>query len=117
MEHNILLIGDSFNWVKIVSCNLRDEIEKYQKTLSSANLNFYMSWFFMDAFCVYSPFLTLNWFQKEEFLPINIYLSNIWEDKFIPQVYELCDLFIGSMYFKFFKVDAPALSKGARELI
>ena len=71
----------------------------------------------MDAFYAYSPFLTLNWFQKEESLPVNIYLSNIWEDKFIPRVYELCDLFIGSMYFNFFKVDAPTFSKGARELI
>ena len=41
----------------------------------------------------------------------------MWEDKFIPQVYELCDLLIRSMYFKFFKVDAPAFSRCSRELI
>ena len=84
MEHNILLIGDSFNWRKIVSCNFRDKIEKYQKTSSSLNPTFYMFGFFMDALCPYSPFLNLNWFRKEESLPVNIYLSNMWKDKFIP---------------------------------
>ena len=41
----------------------------------------------------------------------------MWEDNFILWVYELCDLFLGSMYFKIFKVDAPRFSIGARELI
>ena len=35
MAQHIFLTGDSFNWAQILSCNLRDEIQKYQKT--SAN--------------------------------------------------------------------------------
>ena len=41
----------------------------------------------------------------------------MWDGNFIPRVYELCDLFFGSMYYKIFKVDAPAFSESARELI
>ena len=41
----------------------------------------------------------------------------MWDGNFIPHVYELCDLFLGSMYYNIFKVDAPAFSKSAREMI
>ena len=41
----------------------------------------------------------------------------MWDVNFIPRVYELCDLFLGSMYSKIIKVDALAFSEKARELI
>ena len=41
----------------------------------------------------------------------------MWDDNFIHRVYELCDLFLESMYYNIFKVDALAFSKSARELI
>ena len=41
----------------------------------------------------------------------------MWDGNFIPHVYELCDLFLGSMYYNIFKVDAPAFSKSSREMI
>ena len=41
----------------------------------------------------------------------------MWDDNFIPRVYELCDMFLGSMYYKIFKANAPAFSQKERELI
>ena len=41
----------------------------------------------------------------------------MWDNNFIPHVYELCDLFLRSMYYKIFKADAHAFSQKARELI
>ena len=41
----------------------------------------------------------------------------MWDDNFIPHVYELHDLFLRSMYCKSFKVDAPAFSQKSRGLI
>ena len=32
VAHHILLTGESFNWAQILSVNLKEEIEKYQKT-------------------------------------------------------------------------------------
>ena len=29
VDHNILLAGESFNWVHILSMNMKEEIEKY----------------------------------------------------------------------------------------
>ena len=71
----------------------------------------------MQAFCASSSFLTLNWYWDAKYLPVHIYCFDMWEDSFIPRVYELSDLFLGSMYFKIFKVDTPAFSEGARALI
>ena len=41
----------------------------------------------------------------------------MWDGDFIPCIYELCDLFLGSMYYKIFKAGAPEFSKIAREPI
>ena len=71
----------------------------------------------MDAFCACSCFSELNWDWKEKCPPVHIYCADMWDDNFIPRVYELCDLFLGSMYCKIFKVYAPAFSEKARELI
>ena len=56
-----------------------------------------MSTYVMDVFCATSAFpaLRLNW-QKNS-LPIHIYCSDMWEDNFVPQLYDICDLFLGTM--------------------
>ena len=71
----------------------------------------------MDSLCDSSSFPTLNQYWDNKYPPVHVYFSDMWEDNFILWVYELCDLFLGSMYFKIFKVDAPTFSIGARELI
>ena len=71
----------------------------------------------MDAFCACSCFLELNWNWSEKCPLVHIYCADIWDDNFIPRVYELCDLFLTSMYYKVFKADALAFSQKARELI
>ena len=76
-----------------------------------------MSGFIMDAFCASTSFPALNWNWSDKSPPVHIYCVDMWDDNFIPQGYELCDLFLGSMYFTIFKVDAPAFSQIARELI
>ena len=71
----------------------------------------------MDALCVCSCFLELNWDWKEKCPLVHIYYADMWDNNFIPRIYELRDLFLGSMYYKIFKADAPAFYKSARELI
>ena len=41
----------------------------------------------------------------------------MWEDNFVPHIYDICDLFLGSMYHKIFKADASTFSVTARDLI
>ena len=76
-----------------------------------------MSGFVMDIFCALTAFPTLNWNWMEKSPPVHIYCVDMWDDNFIPWVYELRNLFLGSMYYNIFKYDAPAFSKSAREMI
>ena len=71
----------------------------------------------MDAFYASSSFPALNWCWSDKSPHVHIYCFDMWDDNFIARVYELCDLFLGSMYFKIFKDDAHAFSQGPRELI
>ena len=41
----------------------------------------------------------------------------MWEDNFVPQVYDICGLFLGSMYHRIFKDDTPTFSQRAMALI
>ena len=41
----------------------------------------------------------------------------MWDENFIPRFYEICDLFLGSMYYKNFKADDPSFSQKDREFI
>ena len=58
---HILLIGESFNWEEILSVNLKEEIEKYQKTPTTRKPTFYISGYVMDVFCATSAFPALGW--------------------------------------------------------
>ena len=71
----------------------------------------------MDAFCASTFLQALNWNWTDQSPPIHIYCTDMWEENFIPRIYELCDLFLGSMYYNIFKFDAPAFSKISREMI
>ena len=77
VAHHILLTGDSFNWAHVLSLNLRDEIEKNQKTSTNQKPTFYMSGFVMDAFCATSPFPDLNWNWNKNCASVHIYFSDM----------------------------------------
>ena len=117
MVNHILLTGHSFNWARILLFNLREEIEKYEKTLENRKPFFYMSRFVMDAFYASTSFSILNWNWTDQSPSVHIYRVDMWDDNFMPRIYELCDLFLGSMYYNIFKDDAPAFSNSAREMI
>ena len=59
----------------------------------------------------------MGWNWQKNSPPIHIYCSNMWKDNFLPCIYDICDLFLGSMYHKIFKVDAPTFSERATALI
>ena len=71
----------------------------------------------MDSFCATSPFPILNWNWNKNSPTVHIYFYDMWEDNFIPRIYEICDVFLRSMSNKNFKDDAPTFSQRARELI
>ena len=105
---HIILTGESFNWAQILSFNLQHQIEKYMK---GKKLQFYMSAYVMDVFCTTSKFPNLGWNWEKNCPPIHIYCSDLWEDNFVHHIYEICNLFLGSMYHMIFKTDALDFSE------
>ena len=117
IPHHILLTGECFNWAQILSLMLKEAIEKYQKVSTSRKPTFYMLGYVMDIFYATSSFSTMGWNWTKTSPPVHIYCSDMWEDNFIPQIYENCDHFIGSMYLNIFKGDTTTFSERDRALI
>ena len=114
MANLILLTGHSFNWAQILSFNFHEEIEKNEKNPKNRKPFFYMSGFVMDAFRASTAFPALNWNLTNQYPLVHIYCVDMWDNNFIPHIYELCDLFLGSMYYNIFKADAPAFCDSSR---
>jgi hypothetical protein len=54
--------GNAFNWHKILSDNLTQEISNYKSTKSKGQpTTFYMSTYIMDAICYVTHFPLMNW--------------------------------------------------------
>ena len=54
--------GNGFNWHKILSDNLTQEILNYKAAKSKGQpVSFYMSTYIMDAICFMTPFPLMNW--------------------------------------------------------
>ena len=81
--HHIFLIGESFNWAQILSVNLKEDIEKYQKTLATRKSTFYMSGYVIDVFYATYSFPDMGWSWSKNSPLIHIHCSYMWEDKFV----------------------------------
>ena len=68
---------------------------------------FYLSTYVMYVFYTSFPFSTMGWNWTKVGPPIHIYCSTLWDDNFIPLIYDICDHFVGSIYQNIFKEYAP----------
>ena len=94
VAQHIILTGESFNWAQILSLNLQHQIEKY---LKGKKPQFYVSTYVMDVFCTTLKFPNLGWNWQKNCPNVHIYCSDMWEDNFVCCIYEICDIFLGSM--------------------
>ena len=46
-----------------------------------------------------------------------IYYSELWDTNYAPRFYDICQHFLGTIYFSIFKKEAPAFSPEATALI
>ena len=76
-----------------------------------------MSVYVLDVFCATSAFPAIRWNWKKDSPPVHISCFDMWDDNFVPRVYDICDLSLGSMYQKIFKAGTLAISERVRTLI
>ena len=117
LAHHVLTTGESFNWEHIFLMVLKEEIEKYEKTLTSRKPTIYLSTYIMEVLFLDMPFLAMRWDWKKIVPPIHIYCSALWEDNFITLAYDIFDHFVGSISQNNFKQDAATFSDQPKTLI
>jgi hypothetical protein len=104
--------GNGFNWHKILSDNLTQEILNYKAAKSKGQpTTFYMSAYIMDAICFMTPFPLMNWSWSISCPePIHKYHSALWEENAKDAFYEVCHFIIIPMHKMFFGCEPPRIS-------
>ena len=49
--------------------------------------------------------------------PVHIYHSELWDTNYVTRFYDICESFLGRVYFLIFNKEAPAFSPEAKTLI
>jgi hypothetical protein len=105
--------GFTFNWSKILSDNLAQEVSNYRVTKSKGQpVAFYMSAYITDAVCFMTPFPLMNWTWNITFPePIHKYHSTLWEENAKNAFYEICHFIIIPMHKMFHGCEPPRISE------
>jgi hypothetical protein len=111
------LEGNGFNWHKILSDNLTQEILNYKATKSKGQpTTFYMSAYIMDAINYVTHFPLMNWSWNISCPePIHKYHSTLWEENAKDPFYEVCHFIIIPMDRIFFGCEPPRISDAITE--
>jgi hypothetical protein len=109
--------GYAFNWSKILSNNLTQEISNYNAMKSKGqSMAFYMSAYIMNAICYVTHFPLMNWSWNISCPePIHEYHSSLWEENAKDAFYEICHFVIISMHKIFFRCEPPCISNTVTE--
>ena len=117
IAHHVMNIGESFPWDSILSLEIRIVIQVYQKVTARKKLNFFFSSFIIDIFCTKFHYPNLGWNLTLPAPPVPIYHAELWDTNYVPRFYDICEKFLGCIYFLIFKKEAPAFSTEAKNLI
>jgi hypothetical protein len=111
--------GNGFNWHKILSDNLTQEVLNYKVAKSKGQpVSFYMSAYIMDEICFMTPFPLMNWSWSISCPePIHIYHSALWEKNAKEAFYKVCHFVIILMHKLFFGCKPPFISDTVIESI
>jgi hypothetical protein len=109
---HIVAEGYSFDWEKILSDSLVQEIARYQSLRAKGKpAQFFMSAYIMDVVCFMAPFPLMDWsWTPNSYEPIHIYHSKLWEEKAKYFRYEICNWVVVSMHTDIYGYPPPRIS-------
>jgi hypothetical protein len=104
--------GYSFDWEKILSDSLVQEITRYQSLRAKGKpTQFFMSAYIMDVVCFMMPFPLMDWsWTPNSVEPIHIYHSKLWEEKEKDFLYEICNWVVVPMHTAIYGYPPPRIS-------
>jgi hypothetical protein len=117
LDYTVAIFGSGFNWGAIISKQLSIYIQQAHTTKEGETLVFYMASYLLDVMCARNIFVDMNlsWHVTE--LPIHVYFSVIWENRYKRSYSLICDEFIAQIYFIFFNKECLRLSVAAKKMI
>jgi hypothetical protein len=109
--------GYTFNWTKIFSDNLAQEVSNYRVAKYEVQpVAFYMSAFIMDALCVVTHFPLMNWSWNITCpKPIHEYHSFLWEANAKNAFYEICHFVVIPMHKMLYGCEPPRIFEPVSE--
>ena len=117
VAHHVLATGDSFLWPSMLSLELNIYIQEYQEATTIKKPNYFFSAFIYDILCAELEYPNLGWKWSFPSPPVPIYYSELWDTNYAPRFYNICEHFLGTIYFSIFKKEAPAFSPESTALI
>ena len=75
IAHHIITTGESFPWASILSLELKNAIQEFQKATTEKKPNLYLTAFIVEIFCVDFHYPNLGWSWELLTPPVHIYHS------------------------------------------
>ena len=109
--------GFIFNWVKILSSNLTQEIRACREAPQDKPTRFLMSNYLFDMVCAFLHFQAMNIHWTIAHAPVHIYFCQLWVSRFKHFLYDICDKVMSPLH-TFLCMHAPPqfLEEGCRAL-
>jgi hypothetical protein len=117
LAYTVAISGSGFNWGAIISKKLSICIQQAQMPKEGETPTFYMDSYLLDVMCARNIFASMNlsWHIAE--LPVHIYFSILWENRYKKSYSLIYDEFIARIYFILFKKECPRLSAATKKMI
>jgi hypothetical protein len=117
LAYTVAISRSSFNWGAIISKKLSINLSQAQTPKEGEVLTFYMASYLLDVICTRNIFagMNLSWHISE--LPVHVYFSILWENRYKRSYALICDEFIARVYFIIFRKEFPRLSVAEKKMI
>jgi hypothetical protein len=117
LEYTVAISGSRFNWEAIISKQLSTSILQAQTPKDGEAPAFHMASYLLDVICARNFFVDMNlsWHVIE--IPVHVYFSILWENRYKKSYALICDEFIARVHFIIFKNECPRLSIAAKKMI
>ena len=115
-------MGESFPLASILSLEIKNAIQEFQKATARKKPNFYLSAFIVDIFCanifcVEFCFPNMGWSWVLPAPPVHIYHFELWDTNYVTMFYDICESILGWVHFLIFNKEAPTFSPETKYLI
>ena len=117
LAYTMEIEGSNFNWWAIISKQLNINLSQDQTPKEGEVMSLYMASYLLDVIFARNIFVGMNlsWHVSE--LPVHVYFSILWENRYKRSYSLICDDFLAKVYFLIFRKECPRLSMVVKKMI